>query len=224
VNSPSFNPIFILELKGIFGKEGSQAARSADFAIARFSFLKKAILVHGHWYYVRLATLVPYFFYKNVTLIFPPTYSAFQTAFSSQVFDIDIILNHESFPTGLRGFYLFQSLFNAFLMTLFNIVFASAPILAFALQEQPFPAKVLLSNPEKYRMLSRNKLMSWKLFFIWMLRAVWHSLLIYAFPYFAIPGLPIADWASYGVFIYALVILVVNLMVIFQTSIQRYPI
>ncbi|CAG7720170.1 unnamed protein product [Allacma fusca] len=33
---------------GILGKEGRQAARSADFALARSSFLKKAILVHGH--------------------------------------------------------------------------------------------------------------------------------------------------------------------------------
>lgn len=46
------------------GKEGRQAARSSDFAFGRFRFLQKTILVHGHNYYVRLAILVQYFFYK----------------------------------------------------------------------------------------------------------------------------------------------------------------
>jgi len=53
------------------GKEGRQAARCADFALSRTSFLKKAVLVHGHWFYVRLAMLVIYFFYKNIVFIGP---------------------------------------------------------------------------------------------------------------------------------------------------------
>jgi phospholipid-translocating ATPase len=49
---------------GIFGKEGRNAARSADFAFARFKFLKRALLVHGYLYYTRISNLVLYFFYK----------------------------------------------------------------------------------------------------------------------------------------------------------------
>ncbi len=49
------------------GKEGRQAVRNSDYAIARFKFLAKLLLVHGHFYYIRIATLVQYFFYK-VTL------------------------------------------------------------------------------------------------------------------------------------------------------------
>jgi phospholipid-translocating ATPase len=49
---------------GIFGKEGRNAARSADFAFAKFKFVKRALLVHGYFYYTRLTTLVHYFFYK----------------------------------------------------------------------------------------------------------------------------------------------------------------
>ena len=49
---------------GIMGKEGRQAVRNSDYAIARFRFLAKLLLVHGHFYYVRIATLVQYFFYK----------------------------------------------------------------------------------------------------------------------------------------------------------------
>ncbi len=49
---------------GIYGKEGRNAARSADFALAKFKFLKRIILVHGYLYYTRIAYLVNYFFYK----------------------------------------------------------------------------------------------------------------------------------------------------------------
>uniref|UniRef100_A0A8C1NW80 Phospholipid-transporting ATPase n=1 Tax=Cyprinus carpio TaxID=7962 RepID=A0A8C1NW80_CYPCA len=56
---------------GIMGKEGRQAVRNSDYAIARFKFLAKLLLVHGHFYYIRIATLVQYFFYKNVCFITP---------------------------------------------------------------------------------------------------------------------------------------------------------
>lgn len=46
------------------GKEGRQAARNSDYAVARFKFLSKLLFVHGHFYYIRIATLVQYFFYK----------------------------------------------------------------------------------------------------------------------------------------------------------------
>lgn len=49
---------------GIMGKEGRQAARNSDYAITKFKHLKKMLLVHGHYYYVRIAELVQYFFYK----------------------------------------------------------------------------------------------------------------------------------------------------------------
>ena len=49
---------------GIFGKEGRNAARSADFAFAKFKFARKILLVHGFLYYTRSSSLVLYFFYK----------------------------------------------------------------------------------------------------------------------------------------------------------------
>ncbi|MPC48007.1 putative phospholipid-transporting ATPase IF [Portunus trituberculatus] len=70
---------------GVMGKEGRQAVRCADFAFAQFRFLKKLLLVHGHWYYVRVSTLVQYSFYKNVTFITPQLFYAIWNAFSTQV-------------------------------------------------------------------------------------------------------------------------------------------
>lgn len=58
------NTSFVPFIIGIMGKEGRQAARNSDYAIARFKFLSKLLFVHGHFYYIRIATLVQYFFYK----------------------------------------------------------------------------------------------------------------------------------------------------------------
>lgn len=46
------------------GKEGRQAVRNSDYAIPKFKHLKKMLLVHGHYYYIRISELVQYFFYK----------------------------------------------------------------------------------------------------------------------------------------------------------------
>ena len=40
------------------GERGRAAVRAEDFAFAKFCFL-----VHGHWFYNRMATLIHFFFY-----------------------------------------------------------------------------------------------------------------------------------------------------------------
>lgn len=55
---------------GIRGKEGSQAARSADYSIGQFKFLKNLLFVHGRYGYRRIALFICYYFYKNVILVF----------------------------------------------------------------------------------------------------------------------------------------------------------
>jgi phospholipid-translocating ATPase len=42
---------------GISGEEGLQAVNSSDYAIAQFRFLKRLLLVHGHWSYYRNGTM-----------------------------------------------------------------------------------------------------------------------------------------------------------------------
>lgn len=50
---------------GICGQEGMQAVMASDFALARFRFLRKLLLVHGHWCYDRLARMTLYMWFKN---------------------------------------------------------------------------------------------------------------------------------------------------------------
>lgn len=54
---------------GISGQEGMQAVMASDFALPKFKFLRRLLLVHGHWAYSRLANMVLYFFYKNAVSI-----------------------------------------------------------------------------------------------------------------------------------------------------------
>ncbi|EDR03224.1 uncharacterized protein LACBIDRAFT_155569, partial [Laccaria bicolor S238N-H82] len=54
---------------GISGEEGLQAVNSSDYAIAQFRFLKRLILVHGHWSYARNGNMILNFFYKNIVCI-----------------------------------------------------------------------------------------------------------------------------------------------------------
>lgn len=60
---------------GVMGKEGRQAVRTSDYAIARFKFLWRVLLVHGHWYYVRASIMVQYFFYKVKVLLHSSRFS-----------------------------------------------------------------------------------------------------------------------------------------------------
>lgn len=70
---------------GILGKEGRQASISADFAFTKFKYLRKALLVHGHWYYFRISVLTQFFFYKNIVFITPQVLFCIHNGFSTQV-------------------------------------------------------------------------------------------------------------------------------------------
>uniref|UniRef100_A0A8C3LF18 Phospholipid-transporting ATPase n=1 Tax=Chrysolophus pictus TaxID=9089 RepID=A0A8C3LF18_CHRPC len=92
---------------GIKGKEGRQAARNSDYAVPKFKHLRKLLLAHGHLYYVRIAHLVQYFFYKNLCFILPQFLYQFFCGFSQ------------------------QPLYDAAYLTMYNICFTSLPILAY---------------------------------------------------------------------------------------------
>ena len=54
---------------GISGKEGQQAARSADFSIGQFKFLKTLMFFHGRESYRRNSLFILYNFYKNAVYV-----------------------------------------------------------------------------------------------------------------------------------------------------------
>ncbi|XP_052218556.1 phospholipid-transporting ATPase IF-like isoform X1 [Dreissena polymorpha] len=140
---------------GIMGKEGRQAVRNSDYAFARFRFLQKALLVHGHFYYIRLSNLVQYFFYKNVAFITAQLFYTFFSAFSQ------------------------QSLYESFYLMNFNMVFTAMPILMYGIFEQHLKPSVLLGNPKLYRKVSKNKNMSVRNFILWNSLGLWHCAVMF---------------------------------------------
>lgn len=121
---------------GISGKEGLQASRSADFAIARFSFLVKLVLVHGSWTLHRLSRVVMYSIYKNFVLIFAQIWFCFFNQFSA------------------------QSLFEVWMIVNWNLVFTCWPPTVIGLTDQYVLAADLVENPQLYEFGQKNRFVS----------------------------------------------------------------
>ena len=74
---------------GVRGKEGTQAVRSADYALSQFFYLHRLLLVHGRWGYRRVSWVVCYYFYKNIVLVFTEIFFSLENGFSGQIFFAD---------------------------------------------------------------------------------------------------------------------------------------
>jgi len=58
---------------------------ASDFSIAQFRFLQRLLLVHGRWSYLRMATFLRYFFYKNFAFTLTQFWYAVFSGFTMQV-------------------------------------------------------------------------------------------------------------------------------------------
>ncbi|NXK87120.1 AT10B ATPase, partial [Formicarius rufipectus] len=112
---------------GISGQEGMQAVMASDFAISRFKHLKKLLLVHGHWCYARLAKMVIYFFYKNVSYV--------------------NLLFWYQFFCGFSG----STMIDYWQMIFFNLFFTSVPPILFGVLDKDVSVETLLGLPELYK-------------------------------------------------------------------------
>ncbi|XP_061756293.1 phospholipid-transporting ATPase IG isoform X2 [Nerophis ophidion] len=184
---------------GIKGKEGRQAVRNSDYAIPKLKHLKKLLLAHGHLYYVRIAHLVQYFFYKNLCFILPQFLYQFFCGYSQ------------------------QPLFDAAYLTMYNICFTSMPILAYSLLEQHICLEALLSNAPLYREIRKNAMLRWRPFLYWTLLGVFHGLVFFfgvrcLFRNSALQddGQVYGNW-SYGTIVFTVLVFTVTLKLALDT-------
>ncbi|XP_018059116.1 PREDICTED: probable phospholipid-transporting ATPase IF [Atta colombica] len=191
---------------GILGKEGRQASISADFAFTKFKYLRKALLVHGHWYYLRISILTQFFFYKNIVFITPQV-----------LFGI-----HNGFST--------QELYDGMFLMTFNLIFTSLPILMYGLLEQNYNAKKLMEHPYLYKLNKNNYLMSRFQFILWMFLGLWHACITY-FTVFAVTSInptylydntPVGHWV-FSTCIFHIVTLLVNLQILLHSVYWTIP-
>ncbi|KAI8075992.1 uncharacterized protein BX664DRAFT_344524, partial [Halteromyces radiatus] len=106
--------------------EGRQAVMSSDYAIAQFRYLQKLLLVHGRWSYLRTAEMIMGFFFKNIIWTF-------------------VLLWYQIFCqfTGTM-------MFDYALVTLYNLIFTSLPIIFLGIWDQDLNASTSLLYPELY--------------------------------------------------------------------------
>ncbi|XP_020288805.1 probable phospholipid-transporting ATPase IF isoform X2 [Pseudomyrmex gracilis] len=191
---------------GILGKEGRQASITADFAFTKFMYLKKALLVHGHWYYLRISTLMQYFFYKNVVFITPQMLYGIQSGFST------------------------QELYDGVFLMCFNFVFTSLPILLYGLLEQNYSAGKLMRYPYLYKLNVNNYLLSKKQFMMWFLLGLWHTLVTYFMvfimsslnPTFFYDNTPVGQWA-FSTCIFHIVTLLASVQILLRSLYWTIP-
>ncbi|KAL7627863.1 drs2 neo1 protein [Parahypoxylon ruwenzoriense] len=140
---------------GISGKEGLQAARVADYAIAKFRFLQRLLLVHGRWNYVRTAKFILATFWKEMYFYIP-------TAMYQRY-------------NGYSG----TSLYENWSLTVFNTLFTSLCVICMGVWEQDLSPETLLAVPELYVHGQRNRELNMSRFVRWMAAAVTEGVLVW---------------------------------------------
>ena len=181
---------------GIAGLEGKQAVRASDYSIAQFSFLKKLLFVHGRECYRRNSTLICFNFYKNVLLVMPLFFYGMFSVFSGQIF------------------------YNIWLYQLFNLFFASLPIVIYAVMDREMDPAELLSNPKHYVLGLKGLLFSTQKFWQWIFEACIQSMIILVISLFALCYTPgrkhighMDPMSVAAVMVYGMVVVYVNLKV-----------
>ncbi|KAL0490666.1 phospholipid-transporting ATPase Atp8 [Acrasis kona] len=179
---------------GISGEEGMQAARASDYSIAQFRFLKTLLLVHGRYNYRRITKLICYCFYKNAALMMIQFWYVWYNAFTG------------------------KSVYDNLSLILFNIVFSSLPIIAFALFDRDVSVESSLNVPQLYILGQRSYYYNMRVFFGWIFNGIWHSIACFFVPLYVLNEAMLrhgvnADHNTLSYLVYTCLIVVITLKV-----------
>ncbi|KAK4779726.1 hypothetical protein SAY87_015832 [Trapa incisa] len=111
----------------------SKAVMSSDIAIAQFQYLDRLLLVHGHWCYRRIITMICYFLYKNIVFGFSLFFYEIYASFSG------------------------QPVYNDWFLSLYNVFFTSLQAIALGVFDQDVSARFCLKNV----LFSWFRILSW---------------------------------------------------------------
>ncbi|KAJ8774614.1 hypothetical protein K2173_017060 [Erythroxylum novogranatense] len=140
---------------GISGVEGMQAVMSSDIAIAQFRYLERLLLVHGHWCYRRVSSMICYFFFKNITFGFSLFLYEAYTSFSG------------------------QPAYNDWFLSLYNVLFTSLPVISLGVFDQDVSPACSVKFPLLYQEGVQNALFSWRRIIGWMFNGFCSAIIIF---------------------------------------------
>ncbi|KAI4303737.1 hypothetical protein MLD38_039334 [Melastoma candidum] len=189
---------------GISGLEGMQAVMSSDIAIAQFRFLERLLLVHGHWCYRRISSMICYFFYKNIVFGFTLFYFEAYTSFSG------------------------EAAYNDWYLALYNVFFTSLPVIALGVFDQDVSAVLCLRFPLLYQEGIHNLLFSWKRILGWAFNGTVSATCIFFFCIRAVEaqafrkGGEVVGYEILGATMYTCVVWVVNCQIALSISYFTY--
>ncbi|XP_051130524.1 phospholipid-transporting ATPase 1-like [Andrographis paniculata] len=169
---------------GICGQEGRQAVMASDFAMGQFQFLKRLLLVHGHWNYQRIGYLVLYNFYRNAVFVLMLFWYILYTAFSTTSALTD-----------------WSSVF-------YSVIYTSVPTVVVGILDKDLSHNTLLKYPKLYAAGHRQESYNMALFWITMSDTLWQSLVLFYVPFFTYRDSSIDIWSMGSLWTIAVVILV----------------
>ncbi|XP_072997233.1 phospholipid-transporting ATPase 1-like [Typha latifolia] len=169
---------------GICGQEGRQAVMASDFAMGQFRFLKRLLLVHGHWNYQRVGYLVLYNFYRNAVFVLMLFWYILYTGFSATSALTD-----------------WSSVF-------YSVIYTSVPTIVVGILDKDLSHKTLLYYPKLYESGHRHESYNLQLFWIMMVDTLWQSLVLFYVPFFTYRNSSIDIWSMGNLWTIAVVILV----------------
>ncbi|KAL6649873.1 hypothetical protein ACP70R_014097 [Stipagrostis hirtigluma subsp. patula] len=169
---------------GICGQEGRQAVMAADFAMGQFRFLKRLLLVHGHWNYQRIAYMILYNFYRNAVFVLMLFWYILYTAYSATLALTD-----------------WSSVF-------YSLIYTSVPTVVVGILDKDLSHNTLLYYPRLYEAGLRNEGYNLTLFWITMLDTLWQSLVLFYVPFFTYNISTMDIWSMGSLWTIAVVIIV----------------
>ncbi|XP_065774594.1 phospholipid-transporting ATPase IK isoform X4 [Muntiacus reevesi] len=111
---------------GVAGQEGMQAVQNSDYVLAQFCFLRRLLLVHGRWSYMRVCKFLRCFLYKTLASMMVQIWFSFYNGFTA------------------------QPLYEGWFLALFNLLYSTLLVLYIGLFEQDVSAERSLELPELY--------------------------------------------------------------------------
>ncbi|ESU44472.1 Phospholipid-translocating P-type ATPase (flippase) [Giardia duodenalis] len=148
---------------GIAGKEGTQAANSADFVLNEFQGLKKLLLWHGRNSYIGSAQMCQFIMQRGITQ------TLIQIWFSMLYYFVTLVIYTGVLLLGFSTFFTMIPPFNYYI-------------------NEDVDYKLVMQYPEIYRYTSSGRLISFKTFCLWLLASIVISFMIFMSVTRVLPG------------------------------------